>query len=418
MGDPGTGAGRPLLAIYSLPGATRAAAAFPLSRKPAVSTSPRIRTVGAFLALSLVLAACDGGGPSDIGKPLTLGVSGRLERGSVVTVTATADGAAIPADQVQLSFSPADAVEAQGEGRFRLLRAARVTVSGTAPGRIGSKEVVVASPPVVVFDRMEGGNRDIWRVDLDGQNLVRLTTNTGDDQDPTVARGRVVFASFRDGQGELYQIPLAGGAETRLTTTPGNETTPALSPDGERLAFSYEQAGLPRLWMANGNGTGAARATPDGFGFSGSVEGAPSWAPTGNRLVFTATALGTSDLFNLTVAPPANPTAVTTGDANDVEPAWSADGEWVAFTSNRSGTGTDLFLLRVSTGAVTPLAAAAGVTEYQPTWTPDGRVVYTVASGSTLRLRWVDPADPSTTYPIETGPGSAQRSAAAAPLAN
>jgi len=252
-------------------------------------------------------------------------------------------------------------------------------------------------------------------VDLDGQNLVRLTTNAGDDQDPTVARGRVVFVSYRNGNGELYQVPLAGGAETRLTSTPGHETTPALSADGERLAYSYEAGGLPRLWLAAGNATGAARATPDGFGFSGSVEGAPSWAPSGNRLVFTSTALGTSDLFN--VVPPASPTAVTAGDANDVEPAWSADGEWVAFTSNRSGTGTDLFLLRVSTGAVTPLANTAA-TELQAAWTPDGRVVYAEFSGGVYRLRWVDPADPSVTYPIETGTGSAQRPAAAAPLAN
>lgn len=385
---------------------------------PTVSAFLRVRNAGALLALSLALAACDGGGPSDIGRPLTVEVSGRLERGAVVTVSATADGAAIPADQLQLSFSPADAAEPAGAGKYRLLRVTKVTVSATAPGRVGSREITVAPPPVVVFDRMETGNRDLWRVDLDGQNLTRLTTHSAEDGDPSVARGRIVFISYRDGNGELYQMPLAGGpgTETRLSTTAGHESNPSVAPNGERVAYSYEAGGLSRIWVAAGNGTGAARLTPEGFGFSGSVEGAPSWAPASDRLVFTATALGTSDLFR--VAPPGAPAAVTSGDAQDVEPAWSADGEWIVFTSTRSGPGTtDLYLLRVSTGAVTPLATTTA-TEYQPTWTPDGRVVYTQLAGGVTRLRWVDPADPSTTYPIETGTGSAQRAAAAAPLSN
>jgi Tol biopolymer transport system component len=372
---------------------------------------------GALAALSLCfLAGCEGGGGTDVGNPITVNVDGRLERGSVVTVTATASGAVIAPGTVQLTVSPADGAEVLGGGQVRLLRAGTLTITATAPQRVGTRQVTVAAPPVVVFDRMEAGNRDIWRVDLDGQNLVRLTTNAGDDQDPTVAQRRVVFTSYRHGNAELFSIALAGGAETRLTTTAGGETAPALSADGERLAYSYAAGGdLGKVWIANGSGGGAARATSS-FGFSGSLETAPAWAPTGNRLMMVATALGTADLF--TVQPPAQPTLAAGGDAPEVEPAWSPDGTTVVFTSNRAtgGSGpTDLYLLRVSDGAVTRLTQTA-VTEIQPAWTPDGRVVYTESVGGVLRLRWLDPAAPATSFAIETGPGSAQRPAVSVPL--
>jgi Tol biopolymer transport system component len=378
--------------------------------------STRIRIPGALLALTLLLAACDGGGGTDAGNPLTLTVEGRLERGSVVTVAASANGAAIDPSTVQLAFTPADGAQALGGGQVRLLRAGALSITATAPQRVGTKQLTVEAPPVVVFDRMDAGNRDIWRVDLDGQSLTRLTTNLGDDQDPTVAQRRVVFVSYRGGNANLFSIPLGGGAETQLTTTAGNETTPALSRDGERLAYSFDTGDVSKVWVANGNASGAARLT-SGFGFGGSVETTPTWGPSGNRVIFVATALGTADLFR--VEPPTAPALAAGGTAPEVEPAWSPDGESVVFTSNRGSGGsgpTDLYLLRLSDGAITRLTQTP-VTEIQPAWTPDGtRIVYTEATGGVTRIRWLDPANPGTSFPIETGAGSAQRPAVSVPL--
>jgi Tol biopolymer transport system component len=372
----------------------------------------RILSCLAAALLLAPLAACEGGGgPVDVGDRLVVAAEGRAERGSTVQLSFKKNGADVAASQVQVTVEPAGAAEVQPDGRVRLLQAGALTVNASATGATGSLQVQVATPPIVVFDRLVSGNRDIWKVALDGGDLARLTEDLGDDQDPTAAQGTVVFVSYRDGNAELYRVPLAGGASTRLTTTPKNETAPALSRDGQRLAFTYDDTGVTKLWTSQSNGTGAARATTDAFGFSGSIEASPAWAPTSTRLVFVATNAGTADLYDLTL--PANFSLLSGTGSAEVEPAWSADGQWVVFASNRdAASNTELYLLRVSSGGVTRLTNRAGV-DALPSWTPDGRIVYVEITGGVSRLRWMDPADPATVHAIETGEGNATRPAVA-----
>src|SRR5690606_13956435 len=56
------------------------------------------------------------------------------------------------------------------------------------------------------------------------------------------------------------------------------------------------------------------------------------------------------------------------------EPAWSPDGERIAFASN-SGKGFDIVVATVRTGAVTTEPTMNG-DERWPSWTPDGRLVF------------------------------------------
>src|SRR2546430_16244239 len=166
-------------------------------------------------------------------------------------------------------------------------------------GCTASKGPHVAAAPVIVFDWLRDGNRDIYRATIDGKDSVRLTSDPGDDQYPTERAGTVVLTSYRDGNGELYAVPSTGGAARRLTTTPADETQPALSPDGRHIAYLSDVSGVPKLWLCAADGTNPEPLTT-GFGFAGSIEASPSWAPSGDRLVFVSTANGPSGLFVLT----------------------------------------------------------------------------------------------------------------------
>lgn len=244
--------------------------------------------------------------------------------------------------------------------------------------------------PLVVYDLAVAGNRDVWRVALDGSDPVRLTTHAGDDRNPTAAKGKVVFASFRNGRSDLYSVPLAGGVETRLTATSGaSEGDPALSWDGTRLAYTSDAAvGVAKVWTSRADGTGAARATPASFGSEAEPEAAPAWWPFGGRLALVATGGGTADIYDMPLG--GTPVLLRGGATAEVDPAWSPDGTRIVYTSNVTGSG-DLYMLRLSDGQVTRLTYEPQ-TESYATWTPNGRIVYLVfLPGGATQLRWLNP---------------------------
>lgn len=210
-----------------------------------------------------------------------------------------------------------------------------------------------------------------------------------------------MFVSDRDGNGELYAVSAVGGAPRRLTFTSANESDPALSPDGTRLAYTRDDGGLPRLWIANADGSGAVRVT-DSLDFAGAVDVSPTWAPASDRVAFVSTTSGSARLYvltlaTLTIAP------LLPDTAPDVEPAWSPDGKSLAFTSGANG-GSRLALLTLATGAVTPLTPASS-RDGEPAWLPDGHLLF-LSLGTTTALAWLDPAAPATIHPIDVGPGT------------
>src|SRR2546422_811042 len=276
-------------------------------------------------------------------------------------------------------------------------------------GCTSSEAPHVAAPPAIVFDWLRNGNRDIYRAALDGRDVVRLTSDPGDDQHPTEAAGTVVFTSYRDGHAQLYAVAATGGGTAgRVTNAAVNETQPALSPDGTEIAYLTDSSGVPKLWLCAADGSGRRPLTA-GVGVAGSGEASPSWAPSGDRLVFVSTAGGTAGLYIVDVAG-GTPTPLVADTSANVEPTWSPDGRLVAFASDRAGL-TNIFVVDVVTLQIRPLTADVA-TAGQPTWLADGRLVYTSWSGGTPRLRWRDPTVSDSAVTIQLGTGDAQHASA------
>lgn len=268
----------------------------------------------------------------------------------------------------------------------------------------------VAAPPVIFFDMVVAGNRDIYRVALDGSDLMRVTTNPAEDLAPTAAGSRVVFTSYRDGNGELYSVTLPDTVATRLTHTTAHETQPALSPDGLRLAFVSDESGAPKVFVADSDGSAAVRLAP-AFGFGGHIESSPSWSPSASHVAFSATPLSASDIF--TVAIGSAPAALSGASAAriEVEPAWSPDGTRMAFAAV-VGSATEIFVVPAG-GGVAQQLTNEGLQNGQPAWLRDGRLVFTRFSTTGSRLFWMDISVPAQIHEIPIEGGSPQRAAPA-----
>ncbi|MCE3004699.1 MAG: hypothetical protein LW860_18690, partial [Xanthomonadaceae bacterium] len=75
---------------------------------------------------------------------------------------------------------------------------------------------------------------DLWRVDRDGGNPLRLTADASSDSGPAFSPdGRwLAFSRAHDGNLEVYVMPAAGGTPRRLTWHPGPDRVAGWSADG------------------------------------------------------------------------------------------------------------------------------------------------------------------------------------------
>ena len=362
------------------------------------------------VALAAALAGCDTG-PTE--PAFHIAATGFLERGATITLALMHNGAAVPASSVAWQASPSVAITIAPSGVAHLADTGAITVTAVHGSATANLTLHVGAPPTIVFDMQDSdgtGDRNVYRAALDGGDLLRLTSSSSDNEQPTVAGGTVVFTSYRTGSAALYAIPLTGGTDAPIVGAPANSSQPALSGDGSRLAFIAPLNGADHLWTANGDGSnaGAVDAGPD---FDNALQANPNWAPHGDTVVVTTTQYGNAAIARLAVATGAE-TPLTDGSTTDIDAAWSPDGSEIAFASTRDGD-LGLFALTVATGAVTRLTPQPA-TVAEPAWLADGRIVFTAVIGSTTQLRWLDPKNsPDTGQLIPTPANGGPRHATA-----
>lgn len=143
--------------------------------------------------------------------------------------------------------------------------------------------------------------------------------------------------------GEVWVMERDGSQQTRLTNNAVFDGLPAFSPDGERIAFTSRRESVgaqvndeiflmdPKDDDGDGNGDNLTRIT-----FTDTEnEFQPAFSPDGNRIAFTSSQNG-NEIFVMD-ADGTNRVRLTDNAARDARPAFSPRGDRIAFTSNRPG---------------------------------------------------------------------------------
>lgn len=183
---------------------------------------------------------------------------------------------------------------------------------------------------------------DIFRADLDGGNLKRLTDSPGYDAEGSVSPDgkHIVFTSFRDadGDGEIYIMDADGQNPRRITHAKGYDGGPFFSPDGKRIIYRSDRKGddLLQIYVNNVEGTDERALTNDE-----SVNWGPYWHPDGKHIVYATSRHGHSnfELYLMNVDTKAEE-RLTFHSGFDALPVFSPDGKQLMWTSN--GRGLDL----------------------------------------------------------------------------
>ncbi|NQT35574.1 PD40 domain-containing protein [bacterium] len=83
------------------------------------------------------------------------------------------------------------------------------------------------------------GTHDLYRVNVGGTELIRLTENTVYDGEAAVSNDgkTIAFTSFRDNNVDIYSMSMHKLIPKRLTTSPGIDCQPCFTPDGMWIIF-------------------------------------------------------------------------------------------------------------------------------------------------------------------------------------
>jgi TolB protein len=170
-----------------------------------------------------------------------------------------------------------------------------------------------------IMSLQQGGNSNLFVMDLRSKSTTRLTDTPAIDTSPSYAPdgSRICFESDRGGKPQIYVMPATGGAAQRISFGEGSYSTPVWSPRGDYIAFTKQGGGQFSIGIMKTDGSGERLLT------SGYHNEGPTFAPNGRVLMFFRDPGGNGgpSLFTVDISGRNEQRVPTPGFASD--PAWS-----------------------------------------------------------------------------------------------
>ncbi|HRZ10034.1 MAG TPA: protein kinase, partial [Gemmatimonadales bacterium] len=262
-------------------------------------------------------------------------------------------------------------------------------VTGVAPlVPAGRKRVVRAAALVIVLGsvgmlmtRRAGSGPEVTLT-----KTTRLTSAQGLEVLPAISPDGqfLAYVGTSKNSADIFLQPTDGGRAVNITDSlPGAQISPAWAPDGRRLVFvSYDSAGASIVTMPP---TGGDVRRLRSFSYDGESPLAPKWSPDGSRIAFE---LGDSILV-MSVDGDGLTLIARVTDVHSL--AWTPDGQWLAgvrgnsafaYTGNGFGNLAASTVFVVSADGGTPVMVSDSTTlNFSPTWLPGGNALLYLSSG-------------------------------------
>ena len=128
----------------------------------------------------------------------------------------------------------------------------------------------------IVFQSKRDGNYEIYVMDIDGENLTRLTNHEKTDRRAEwSSRGVIAFETQRDGNWEVYRMDPDGNNKVNLTNHEKGDNGVIWSPKGSRILFESKRDGKREVYLMEANGGGLKNLSNN----PGGTDTHPRWNP-------------------------------------------------------------------------------------------------------------------------------------------
>ena len=219
-----------------------------------------------------------------------------------------------------------------------------------------------------------GITRVVWVDRSGGEHRVSPSLDNGYFVTPRLSPdGRRLAITMNSGEGEVLEaVPLAGGPMVRLTFNGSVNERVAWSPEGARVAWITDRASVASVFLRRADGGGEPSILPvaDRRPIYG-VE----WPATGDWILLRTDdqAAGHADIIGVRRGDSVPHNFVATA-AEELSPALSPDGRWLAYSSDETGRREIFVRPFPETGRARYQVSSGGGTE--PLWSRTGRELF------------------------------------------
>ena len=266
--------------------------------------------------------------------------------------------------------------------------ASRLQLSGD-PFPIAEEVTFKGSSSYSNFSVSENGAMVFWRGSLSNRQLVwfdrqgkqlGLVGPPGDFNDIVLSPDgkRAALQRLEGGNSDIWLIDLARGLPSRFTFDPLADDDPVWSPDGSLIMFSSERDGPFNLYLKVSSGAGNEEVQYK----SDTPKELTDWSTDGRFILFDAYDAKTGgDLWALPLFGDRKPYALLNTPFSEQQGHFSPDGRWFAYTSNESGR-YEVYVQSFPLSGGKWLVSTAGGA--QPHWRRDGKELFYVAADRRL----------------------------------